>query len=265
MDAAQPNAPPDCAEARQRTRAFAAGELDTNATRELRKHLASCGECMATYRDTLQTTAQLAQLGAAAREARQLERRKHAAVASHFGRSDTKPKKFRNWRLRMILMPAFFIWLMTQIAGLGQPPAKVEIVSHIGAVEVSGRPVEEDKQPVLVLPGRWILTSSFSKAQLDARACQVRLADRTEVLVESARPVRFRLRVGRMDVEGDLVVVCVLGIVRITQGRGRLTLDDRGLTLEAESGEWSFFDDSGERRAPLGEPLLVPPRFLQAP
>ena len=61
MAADQPDPPIDCPEARVRTRAFAAGDLGAHATRELRKHLAGCGECMALYRDTLQTTAQLAQ------------------------------------------------------------------------------------------------------------------------------------------------------------------------------------------------------------
>ncbi len=266
MAADQSDSPIDCPEARVRTRAFAAGELGVAATRELRKHLASCAECMSLYRDTLQTTAQLAQLGAEAREARQLDRRRRAAHAAHFGRKDAPPpKKARNWRLRMILMPAFFIWLMTQIAGFGQPPAKVEVVSHLGAVEISGRPVQEDKQPQLVLPGRWVLTGPFSKAEIDARECLVQLADRTEALVESARPVRFRLRVGRMKVEGDLVIVCVLGLVRIEEGRGRVTLDERGLTIEAESGSWTFFDDGGERRVAPGRELLVPPPFQRAP
>jgi hypothetical protein len=249
----------DCDEAARLTRSFATGQLEVEALRGLRRHLARCGECMALYREALETTAQLGRLTVEERERRLLERQRQALHAKAFGPREKSGRRARRFRLRMVLLPAFFIYLMTQIAGLGPPPARVELVAHSGHVTIDGRTVEPGAEAALVLPGRWVISAQGAQARLDGRTCVAQLEAETELLLESAKPVRFRLRRGGLQVDGDMICVTVLGLVEVTQGKGSLFLGDTGLRVEPESGTWKLFDRHGERSFPAGVQTVVEP------
>lgn len=249
----------DCGEAAGLTRAFASGVLGTAETKRLRSHLARCRECMGAYRAAIETTAQLGRFTVEEREKRLIDRQRRALHAKAFGPRE-KGRKRPNWlRLRLVLMPAFFIYLMIQITGLGPPPARVDLVASEGPVTLDGRDVGGREDEILVLPGRWVGTGPYAKALLDARSASVELAAETELLLESARPVRLRLRRGGVQVEGDLTVVTVLGLVEVAEGRGHLYFGDGGLQVEPEVGTWKLFDKRGERTFPLGESSDVLP------
>lgn len=263
MSDPQPRPEHDCDAALAAIGRFGGSDLGAEEHRELRAHLAHCPTCTASYREAVRAAASLSRVGAAEREARREARQLGAFHMRLFGRE--APRRTRGWRWRLVAIPAFFIWLLSQIGGMGTPPARVELVSHRGAVRVDGRPVRAESEPLLVLPGRWVRTRDTARAELGSPLGSLLLGDRTEVLVESAGPLRLRLRAGRLDVEGDLTVVTVLGLVEVREGRGRLRLDDRGLELEPESGTWRHLGASGETTPVLGRRTLIEPDRLRLP
>lgn len=253
----------DCDAARACVRRFSSSELSPQEHRELRGHLTACPDCTALYREAVRSAASLSQVGAAEREARREARQLGAFHRRVFGHRD--PERPRRWRWRMIAIPAFFIWLLSQIGGMGQPPARVELTGHLGAVRLDGRPVEADAEPQLVLPGRWVRTRDYARAELASADTRLALGERTEVMVEAARPVRLRLRAGRLDIEGSLTVVTVLGLVEVVEGRGRLRLGDEGLVLEPVSGEWRHLGPEGERLLEPGRETRITPDLARLP
>jgi len=248
-----------CEEAGALMREFSRENLDTHRLRLLRGHLAGCSDCMSIYREVVGTTAALGRVTRAEREKRAIERQRNQLHAKVFGRKELPKVKRRFFRLRIVLIPAFFIYLMTQIAGVGPPPARIEIISTRGKVTIDQRPVEEGAGPALVLPGRWILSSRFADATVDGRTCELRLGSETDLLVESAAPPRFRFRSGDLQVDGTTTLVTVLGMIEISEGRGHLRLDDHGLLIEPESGSWSVFDRYGETKLEKGHAVTLRP------
>lgn len=251
-----------CDEAFELARVFAAKELPRAERTKLRTHLTACPECMDRYRQTVSTTAVLGRTSKAQREERAIERQRRALHAQVFGPppAEGKPiKKARNFRLRMMILPALFFYLITQITGLGPPPARVLVVESSGLVTVDDRRVEEATESTLVLPGRWVQVGRFASARLDGRSCFLDLDSSTDILVEAAAPPRFRLRRGAFDLEGTTTLITVLGLLEVEEGRGRLRLDDRGLELEPQSGRWTWFDKGGEKLLENGRAVTIRP------
>lgn len=258
---ATPGAPPcNCEEAAVLTSSVATGTLEREAVLRLRRHLAQCRPCMGAYREAVETTAQLGRFTLEEREKRMLERQRRARHARAFKRRE-KPDRGsgRGFRLRLILMPAAFIYIVMKIAGIGPAPARVELVERSGPVTIDLRTVEHRSDAPLVLPGRWVNAGPKARARLDGGACVVDLREDTSLLLESARPVRFRFPRGRVRVEGDVTFVTVLGVLELREARGRLTFDDEGLVLEPEAGTWTLVDRRGERALPLGRATTVLP------
>jgi len=135
---------------------------------------------------------------------------------------------------------------------------RVELVAASGVVKVDGVQRTDFTDPYLILPGRWITTLQFARASLEGGRCELELGEETSCLLESARPVRVRLERGRIDLDGDLIVVTVLGLLHVSAGQGRVVLDERGLHLEARAGTWTFMDKAGEREVRIGYPVTIP-------
>lgn len=256
---AQDISPVACEEIARRTRLFSLGELNPQDTREMRSHLATCSECMGSYRDILQTAAGLGRLHQGEREQRSIERAKHHLHQKHFGPREPGKNGNLGHRLRLILMPAAVIFILMNFAELGDPPARVEMISARGIVTIDGhRPGSLDK-PYLILPGRWVRTGQFAETHIDSGLCTLDIGAESQVLVSGARPLIVRLETGRVDVDGDLRIVTVLGGITVTQGKGRLTFDEHGLHLEPESGSWLFTDQSGEHLLEHGRLVTITP------
>jgi len=254
--------PITCAEAFELSRTFAAEELSRERTLRLRAHLARCPECMARYREAISTAASLGRINQEAREQRAIEQQRrelHAKAFGHAGEGVRPRKRSRLHLLRLVLIPAVFIYIMTHVVGLGPPPAKVQLVEASGLVSIDQRSVELGEDPLLVLPGRWVTTRRYARAGLDALSATLTLEEETELLVESAKPPRFRLRAGGILVEGTTTLVTLLGLIEVEGGKGRLHLDDRGLSVEPESGSWKRLDKSGETPLECGRTTLLTP------
>lgn len=252
------NAQADCDEAARLTRIFTKGKLVRSEMRRLRSHMTHCAPCRESYREAVETTASLSRFTVEERERQQVERHKRSLHAKVFGSRKPKGSRFP-FRLRLILMPAIFIYLVTQITSLGPPPANVEVVDVQGKVTLSGTDIDPEVENLLVLPGRWLTTMANGRVWLDSGECRFQLSSETSVLLERARPLRLRMRHGYASVDGDLSIVTVIGLLKVTQGKGNVYLTDAGLRVEPESGEWVFLDRRGEHRMELGESVLLRP------
>lgn len=254
----------DCEEALKRVHGFALGNLPPIQVRELRQHILGCSTCRVAYKEAIETTASFAHVSKQEREEQEIERTKRRIHAERFGPTAEVVKHRRFYRLRIALIPAFFIFLMLKVTGLGEPPARVDLVATDGTVQLEKDQVLVTEDPILILPGRWLHTSTFSSANLVSRDVTVELGSRTTLLLESARPVRMRLRRGQLDIEGDLIIYSMLGMLHVSQGKGRVTLNSDGLLIEAESGGWKLLDKSGETPIKPGPPHLVQVPILAA-
>ncbi|MFT7486954.1 MAG: hypothetical protein ACI9F9_002811 [Candidatus Paceibacteria bacterium] len=239
-------APLDCEGALVCIRFYARGELEPDPTRILRLHLAQCPACMTLYRDTMETTALMGRRNQGEREERALERAQKNLHEKHFGPRPNPGKGMSRYKLRLLLMPAFAIFLLIHFTGLGEPPARVDLIATDGLVKVNGVLRAHPEKPFLILPGRWVTTGQFGKAVIDGGSCLLNLGQETDCLVEAARPVRVRLERGRIDLDGELIVVTVLGLLHVRDGKGRVYVDEQGLHFEPESGDWKFLDKTGE-------------------
>ncbi len=247
-----------CEEAEVLVREFATGKLQAQRMRILRSHLTSCSSCRESYRQAVETTASLSRFTVEQREKIRIERQRRSLHTKVFG--ERKPqKRYLPFRLRLVLMPALFIYLVTQITSLGPPPARIELISSEGSVLISGNPVDSETENLLVLPGRWVTTRSLSKAKLDGQTAMFNVGEETDLLIEDARPVRLRLRRGYLRLDGSATVITVLGLFEIEAGKGVLHVSSAGLRVEPQSGEWKFFDKDGERLLTPGETLMMRP------
>jgi hypothetical protein len=250
--------PITCAEVRPLVRLFLAGELRKESSTQLRAHVAGCQPCMDFYREAVSTTATLGRMTSEEREQRMLERQRNARAAVALGRDPQAAPKRRHFRLRMVLIPAVVIYVLTRIANLGPAPGKVELVDASRGVTIDERVPDLSKGPSLVLPGRWVLTDRFANASLDAQLCEVHLGSSTDLLVESARPLRFRLGRGSVSLEGSAKFVTIRGLIEVEAGRGSLSLGDPGLVVEPEAGTWRLHDSTGAHALELGRPQSFP-------
>ncbi len=251
-----------CDEAFELIRVFTAEELGKAKTLRLRAHLSRCPECMARYRDAVSTAASLGRVNHEQREKRAIERQRHELHAKAFGTEDSgvRPtRRNRFFQLRLVLIPAIFIYIMTQVVGLGPPPAKVQLVESKGLVSIDERSIEAGSDPSLVLPGRWVKTRRLARARLEGTTCTIDLESSTDLLVESANPPRFRFRSGGIRLEGTTTLVTVLGMIEVEEGKGRLFLDDRGLSVQPESGRWARIDMAGETILKNGRDTVLRP------
>ncbi len=241
-----------CDEVPALVRVYVARELGKDSLQLMRRHLASCPECMEMYRESVGTAAALSRMTSKEREKRMLDRKRHARHAEAFGLDrDPKPAR-RHFRLRIVLIPAVVIYLLTQLTVFGPPPGKVEITDASRGVKIDQRVVDTDEGNALVLPGRWILTDRFANATIDARTCELHLGASTDLLVESARPLRFRLRSGSVSLVGTATFVTVLGLLEVEEARGSLIMGDHGWLVMPESGRWTVFDKDGSQELELG-------------
>ncbi|MFT5059609.1 MAG: hypothetical protein ACI89E_002395 [Planctomycetota bacterium] len=254
----------DCEQAPALISAFAASQLPPEGLRRLRVHLAKCPTCQEAYREVVQATASLGRRGSENREQRNVDRAKENLRSKYFGGSRASKITSRKHGLRLALIPALAIFLMIKVTGLGEEPARVDLILTDGIVKLDSRQVSISDEPLLVLPGRWLQTGKFSKALLEANSATVEIDARTDCLLEAARPLRFRLRRGSVSVDGDVLLYTVIGIVSVVGGKGQLHIGSSGLTIEAQSGEWTLLDSSGESAIDLGRPVTILPEFMAA-
>lgn len=245
----------DCEHAAGEIRAFAGSSMPAARGRILRKHLLQCAECKALYRDVVETAASLGHNLRSGREDLESERAviRRAAYRSIDKIRQEKPNTFA---LRMILIPAFFFFLMVFVTKIAWPDDKVKVKDFGGAVFLGEDSFLPDGPAGLILRGSWLTTNERAFLELKLGSSSVRLDELTFLLVEDPARHRFRLRNGTLELSGLAQVTTTRGILEMEEGTARLGLHGSNLELTCETGEVVFLDALGKTRLSAGEKLV---------
>jgi ferric-dicitrate binding protein FerR (iron transport regulator) len=205
---------------------------DAEAQEAMRRHLQECEECAEIYRTGVETTVALggALRSARRREARLTERGRPrlgglGAMGVLMSWSNKEPSNAAVrviWRLRPILLVAFFFWLILWVTKPGGPGPAFRVDWQAGLVVLDGKQLIDDGPNFGLVRGQMIETGSEGVARVRREGTQVELGPRTRVLCERIEPARLRLVEGRVVVEGPL---------ELTSDRGTLVLEGGGATV----------------------------------
>ena len=164
---------------------FASGDTTPDGEHLMRVHIAHCGECRDEYRSAMVT---MARIGGERRRKRvegERQARHDRLRAMAFQASAPPSGKFH--RMRTLLYPAFFAFLLFQVSRMSVAVAGVSITGLTGQVTVGDQGLE----PAAELPvsrGNWCETGPDSSARLDAKQAAVVVGPSSEVLVLRAKP-----------------------------------------------------------------------------
>lgn len=246
---------PACEAVRPLIEQFAERTLTADDATVMRKHIVSCKDCAERYRTAVESAGRS---GAAAREAR--ERRETEADRVRRVRESVEgqvePKRHRNLRLRTMLMPAFFAFLIFQIFKAQDRGPRFVVDGAIGNVEVTGRPYAAyGRNEVVMRRGARCVTGKNSSAHMLVEGHVYRLGADSELLVIDFDPPRARLFAGDLRVSGTCVIETLIGNVLVTgdDAAGELLFDASGLLLTADAGRWIFQNAQGEETIAVGQ------------
>lgn len=246
---------PACAATRPLIDQFAERTLHADEATAMRTHIVGCQPCSDYYKRAVES---VGRSGAAAREAR--ERREAEAFEKRRLRESVEgqvePKRHRNFRIRTLLMPAFFAFLIFQIFKTQDRGPRFVVEGAIGDVEITGRPFAAYGQHEIVMRrGSRCVTGKNSSARIVCGDKVFRVGPESELLITDFDPPRARLFVGELRVEGPCIVESLLGnvIVSGAEASGRVMFEANGLLVAADSGSWLFQDADGEQPIAAGE------------
>lgn len=246
---------PACAATRPLIDQFAERTLDADEATAMRTHIVACEACSDYYKRSIES---VGRSGAAAREAR--ERREAEALEQRRLRESVEgqvePKRYRNFRIRTLLMPAFFAFLIFQIFKAQDRGPRFVVEGAIGEVEITGRPFASYGQHEIVMRrGSRCVTGKNSSARIACGDKLFSVGPESELIVTDFEPPRVRLFVGELRVEGPCIVETLLGNVIVTgeDAGGRVMFEANGLLVAADSGGWLFQNADGERAIAAGE------------
>jgi len=238
-----------CADTRARARAFLTGSPDAPAgaaARRMREHLAACPACDAAYRAEAEFVAQLG------RENRRTRERKGVPRRGRASRFLTLPAP-RKTRLRLVLIPAFAIFLMTQSDRLrSQAGWRVEALEGPVVAEGESVPATESSRRLTI--GETCSTGERGRAVLRLGDTRLVLGPRTDLVLgsESERSVRFAG--GELTVGGPCRLQAALALVDVGRGSSaRVASTDPGLRIECLTGSLRVQDVTGTRSLVVGE------------
>ncbi len=263
-----------CAEQRPALAAYAQGELGAARASELRAHLVRCPACAGEYRRSIEGQARRARglrggppagrepqpaspasiVPAAERRAERVDvRPSPAAPAEARGRAARR----RRLRLRTLVLPALFVWLFLQVAGVGKRAPRIVVESARGEVTVAERPYASYERPPNLGRGIWCHTREGGSATLLAPGARLVQDPWSSVQAEAPEPLRVRLRAGGLSVEGRASVVTWIGIADFEGGAGRVSLVREGLELSCSSGKIEYTGPLGARVLAAGESVRL--------
>jgi len=245
---------PECRKAWKRIGDFVAEGLLGAEHTALRAHLDACEECMEHYRAAVDATSRV---GRQKRDRAELEAALERQERMHEAGYDVPaPARHTNWnRLRTIVYPAFFIFIMVLVT---RGP---RFSDDAGVVLLAGEAVAADSglgaDRLTIGRGDWCATGPASRVKLDVHEVTVMLGADTRVSLESLDPARLRLAAGSVDPQGTCTISTALGVVDFKQATGTLALHDWGLEIRMNTGFAIFTGASGEERIDAGESFRV--------
>jgi len=245
---------PGCSAHRSRIERFAAGELSRSGTELLRAHRATCPDCDARFRTAVETTAMIG------RELRR-ERVEGERIARHerlrrdiFATQPDAPSKLH--RLRTLVYPAFFAFLMIQLASFGGD-SRAASVTRIAGEVVAGDLRIDGEAEVELARGEWCSTGRESSAFASVGSVSVIVGPLTRFAVERVDPVRIRLEEGELELAGSCVLSTPHGVLEFRDARGLVRVEPATLRAETFSGTVVHTGPEGARELAAGESLRV--------
>ena len=271
--ASEPHEPPpassladpstDCGRTPERVAHYLRGGLAGRERAEFRAHLAECASCEATYRESVCVATQLAARRRETRDkrerARAAARRRTMLVEGSLSRHGRLPRTRRNAHLRLILMPAFAVFLMMVIFPRAQAwgPQRVHLTEAEGLVRVSGLLVDEPVESRELSRGDWCAVGPEGRARLELGDTHIELAAGTLLLIEDSAQLRLRIDAGRIDIQGTCVVTAEEGVVEASGGSGHVAMRPEGLEVHTREGAWTAFTSRAEHALAAGETVLL--------
>ena len=236
--------PLTCDEVPALVRAFLAQGLPRQEGRRLRAHVEGCGACRQVYRDGVETAAHIGHERRVERVAAEKAVRRWSMRRDVF--SAHAPPRGRAARIRTLVYPAFFCFLIVQFTQLGRHEPMLEVEVLAGEVHAS---------EALEL-GELCATGPEGRARLSTDGASLELGGSTRLLVESIQPPRVRLLAGELELDGGWHVTTRQGVVEVQGGRTRVALQPEGLVCAGDTGVLSVIDARGETRVAAGERVL---------
>lgn len=236
---------------------FVAGELDAQGRRRLAHLARSDPRAASEYREALGRAAAVGRATRARREdeavrnheARQ-SRRAHEREAHRRGlRTDRNSLA----RLRTILLPAFFAFLIWQVTRVTAAPPALSLVLEAGEVEVSGEPLSLAAPGAELRRGDWALSRGEVRATVEGSGVELRLGPDSRLLVERVDPPRLRLEAGSLEVLGSCTLTARTGVAEVEDGSASVALRAGLLEVTCRRGSAVVIDARGERRLGPGE------------
>ncbi|MFT5052300.1 MAG: hypothetical protein ACI8QZ_003733 [Chlamydiales bacterium] len=216
---------------------FASGDTTPDGEHLMRVHMAHCGECRDEYRSAMVTMARIGGERRRNRVENERQERHDRLRAMAFQAAAPPSGKFH--RMRTMLYPAFFAFLLFQVSRMSVAVAGVSVTGLTGEVSVR----DEGLEPTAELTaerGDWCLTGPDSSARLDAKHAVVLVGPSSAVIVQRAAPARYRLDRGSLEIEGSCTIDTRWGIVDLKDGRARVVLEARGVEVECHAGLAAF-------------------------
>lgn len=253
--ALEDGAPPGaaaCAALHRALPAFLEGGLPGAEQLELRRHHRACGACRQHFEQVVSTAARLQHVPRAARIEKERRRRRQGQRRRAVAGMLLSARNPRNARLRLLLLPAFFIVLMVEVSRGPRAAAGAVLTASSGRVVLGDLLLGTVGEPRAVLRGDLCATGDDGAAVLALGETEVELGPATWLWLEDAPSARLRLGGGSVRVRGAATLTSARGVVETSGGLASITLDGVGLGVSASEGSVLVVDSQGERVVSAG-------------
>ncbi len=248
----------ECADAARLTAAFVDGGLERKAVRLLRGHLDGCEECRSNYRTALEAAGRL---GANLRESRNAPEGRESAKERNqrivARASSVQERKRRPFALRALMLTAGMIFVAGWIGKEMDFPNPAVVYWESGDVGVADAVLGSETDGEELVAANWCWTAAGSSARILVAGTELHMGGETQVLLENRKDLSFRLRNGKLEIDGACEVLTSKGLVRIHDGEATIELRAQKLVVENRGGTVEFVSSLGTRVVEADQPPLV--------
>ncbi|MCH2106466.1 MAG: zf-HC2 domain-containing protein [Planctomycetes bacterium] len=237
-----------CEEARAKIPQHVQGGLEGEEARSLRAHFEGCVDCAESYREQVEAKVDLGLHAMQEVEAAETRRKVERVRTS---REMSAPE--RVLKIRTLILPLFFAWLLVQISGVFAQAPRIVLLEAEGAVDVAGRPVEAyeelgEDDALLLVRGAWCQVADGGRAVFEVPGGRFSLTGPAAVLAEGVEPPRLRVQYGTLalQVDGPLELVTQRGSLEVTEGSGTIVAGPEVLEVSWARGDGRIIDARGE-------------------
>jgi len=222
-----------------------AGDPARGADGPQRSHLEACAGCAGAYHSAVNTAASI---GRARRTTRvQAERAARHERLQRIARSVRNPARGWAQRVRLMLLPSFFMFLIVYALGERPSTAGYTLTVEAGEALAGEELIGDERRSASLVPGDWCATGPFSKASLTLHTATLQLAADTRLFVQGGVPERSYLARGQVQIKGSGVLVQHAGTLELEGGEVTLRVGPRVTYVSVHAGTATWTDASGAR------------------